>query len=71
MTLKDKLKEIIDNNLSSLSELAEYLGITYQSLSNKMNGRSDFTRKEIQRIADLYRLSSEEVFITFFSDDID
>lgn len=66
--MKEKLKEIIDNNFSSISELADILGITYQSLSNKMNGRSDFTRKEIQKIAELYNLSSEEVFITFFAD---
>lgn len=68
--MKEKLKEVIDNNLSSIAELAQVLNITYQSLSNKMNGRSDFTRKEIQKIAEFFGMSSEEVFITFFSDDV-
>lgn len=68
--MKEKLKEVIDHNLSSISELAQVLNITYQSLSNKMNGRSDFTRKEIQKIAEFFNMSSEEVFITFFSDEI-
>lgn len=68
ITLKERLLEVIYDSMSSPAELAKQLGITYQSLNNKLNGRSDFTRKEMQKIIDIYDLSSEETYIIFFSD---
>lgn len=66
--MKERLLEVIYDSMSSPAELAKQLGITYQSLNNKLNGRSDFTRKEMQKIIDIYDLSSEETYIIFFSD---
>ena len=39
------------------SELAEVLGITPTALSNKMNGKNDFTASELLRLSELFGLS--------------
>lgn len=66
--MKERLVDVIDTSFSSQAELARVLGITYQSLNNKLNGRSDFTRKEIKTIATFYNLSEEDIYYIFFED---
>jgi len=51
----------------TLESLANYLNITYQTLSKKMNGHVDFTRTEILKIKQRYNLSAEQVDNIFFS----
>ena len=50
----------------SLEDLANYLGITYQTLSKKMNSRADFTLSELRLIQKRYNLTAEQVYDTFF-----
>lgn len=51
----------------TLESLANYLNITYQTLSKKMNGHVDFKRTEILKIKQRYNLSAEQVDNIFFS----
>ena len=48
--MKWRLKELMDKNNDSMDDLAVYLDITYQTLSKKLNGQSDFTQTEIKKI---------------------
>lgn len=50
-------------------QLASYLGISRQSLSNKLseNNNSDFTQKEISKIIEHYNLSAERAMEIFFA----
>jgi plasmid maintenance system antidote protein VapI len=66
-TLKEKLKAVLDAHGHTQNDLAELLGISYQSVSIKMNGRSDFTKNEIGRIVHTYGLTPEETYDIFFS----
>lgn len=43
--------EMARKNIKSVV-VAETLGISYDTMSNKMNGKSDFTRTEIFKIRD-------------------
>lgn len=47
--------------------LAEYLGISEASLSNKVNGKTEFVQSEISTIASRYDLSPSEVTEIFFA----
>lgn len=46
--------------------LAEYLGITQNTFSLKLNGVAVFTQPEIQKIKYKYDLTSEEIDQIFF-----
>ena len=50
----------------TMQTLAEYLGISRQTLSGRMNGHSSFKTDEIVMIADRYSLSSEDIVEIFF-----
>ena len=50
--------------------LAEALSITNVTLSKKMNGVSDFTRKEMLQIKERYSLSDERLFAIFFAENM-
>lgn len=45
--------EMARKNIKSVV-VAEILGISYDTMSNKMNGKSDFTRTEIFKIRDKF-----------------
>lgn len=64
--MKYRLREHIDRNGDSLEKLAEALGITYQTLSKKMNEHVEFTRAEIFTIKQRYSLSAEQIDYIFF-----
>ena len=49
----------------SIETLAEYLGITRQTLTQKIEGKSQFKQKEITMIAVRYKLTPEEVYEIF------
>lgn len=61
--LESKMKLFGDTGGS----LAEYLGITRSTFSSKINGKSDFTQKEITLIKQRYDLSADEVDGIFFA----
>lgn len=46
--------------------LAEYLGISQNTFSLKLNGDAVFTQPEIQKIKEKYKLTSEEIDQIFF-----
>ncbi len=62
--LESKMKLHGDTNAS----LANYIGISPQSLSSKKNGtrNADFTRSEIDKIKVKYSLTAEEIDQIFF-----
>lgn len=61
--LVSKMKLHGDRN----SDLAEYIGISPQRFSAKLNGTDDaqFTQGEIRKIAERYTLTGEEVVAIF------
>ena len=66
MEVKHRLREVIDANNDTLVELAKYLGITYQTLSKKMNEHAPFNREELIKIKQRYNLTAEEMDYIFF-----
>lgn len=66
--MKHRLKEQMDRYGDSQEELAEYLGVTYQTLSKKLNGHGDFSRTEIRKMKDRYSLTAQQIDHIFFTD---
>ena len=50
----------------SLSSLSNYLCISKSALYRKLNGKSEFTRKEISKIKDYLNLPNEIIIAIFF-----
>ena len=68
-TLKSKIKSVLDRYGHNQNDLAELLGITYQSISLKINRKNDFTYREVYKFVHAYNLSPEETYDIFFSID--
>lgn len=51
----------------TLEKVACYLGINSATLTRKMNGKSDFTRNEIELLRQKLSLSANELQAIFFS----
>ena len=66
---KELLRSIMVLHGDTNKDLADYLGITEQSISNKMNENgTEFKQGEIRRIKARYNLTSEQVDLIFFAD---
>lgn len=65
--MKHKLREVLERFGHTQNNLAELLGITYQSVSIKLNGKKDFTQSEIFKIIVCYELTPEQVIDIFFN----
>jgi len=52
-------------------ELAEKLGISRQSVSQKLNGHRQFNSNEISKIAHILKLEPKEVMEIFFDHNVD
>lgn len=65
--MTNKLKRVLKDNGISQNELAALLGLTYQTISIKMNGHKDFTQSEIRGIKAILRLTPEQLDDIFFS----
>lgn len=64
---KEKLKSVMALHGDTIKALAEYLGISEQSLCNKINENgTEFKQGEIRKIKDRYNLSPAEVDAIFF-----
>ena len=62
------LKSIMVLHRDTIRDLAEYLGKTPQSISDKINERgTEFKQGEIAMIKDRYNLSADQVEAIFFS----
>ena len=65
---KEVLRSIMVLHGDTNKDLAGYLGISEQSLSNKINENgTEFKQGEIARIKDKYNLTSEQVDSIFFA----
>lgn len=63
---KNELRAEMTRYGDRLEDLAVYLGITVPSLCNKINGKKDFWRAEIDRIAIRYKLTADDIQRIFF-----
>lgn len=65
---KELLRSIMVLHGDTNRDLADYLGISEQSVSNKINENgTEFKQGEISRIKERYNLSSEQVDSIFFA----
>ena len=64
--MKRKLKALLKKNGITQNELADMLGLTYQTISIKMNGHKDFTQSEIRAIMTIFSLTPDELVDIFF-----
>ena len=62
----DKLKGKIKEVLGTQSKLAESIEVDETTISNKLNGNTYFTQKEIIRIALILNIKFEEIPEYFF-----
>lgn len=66
---KELLRSIMVLHGDTNKDLADYLGITEQSISNKINENgTEFKQGEIRRIRIRYNLTSEQVDLIFFAE---
>lgn len=68
LMIKSRLKEEIGLFGDNFSDLAKRLGITYQALSKKLNGHSDFKLSEIRVIQQTYNLDADTIFYIFIEE---
>ena len=52
----------------SIEDIASHIGCNIATLYRKLNGASDFSRNEIQQIANCLELTAEEVNLIFFDE---
>ena len=65
---KEQLRSIMVLHGDTNKDLADYLGISEQSVSNKINENgTEFKQGEIARIKTKYNLSSEQIDNLFFA----
>lgn len=66
---KELLRSIMVLHGDTNKDLADYLGITEQSVSNKINENgTEFKQGEIRRIRIRYNLTSDQVDRIFFAE---
>jgi predicted transcriptional regulator len=66
---KELLRSIMVLHGDTNKDLADYLGITEQSVSNKINENgTEFKQGEIRRIRIRYNLSSDQIDDIFFTE---
>lgn len=61
------LNDRIELSRIPITAIAEGLGISRQSLYNKMKGERDFKTTEVTKLCELLRLTAEEKRIIFFA----
>lgn len=54
-----------------ISAIAEGIGLSRQSLYQKMNGKREFKSSEVNKICEMLRLTNEEKMLVFFADAVD
>ncbi|MDY6225355.1 XRE family transcriptional regulator [Veillonella caviae] len=64
---KALLRYYAEKSKYSMSSLATELNMNPATMFRKLNGTSDFTRHEMQKIKDLLHLSTQEFHNIFFA----
>lgn len=49
------------------NDLADNLGITYATLNNKVNGKTDFKLSEVEKLRDLLGIEPDRLYTIFFA----
>lgn len=65
---KNLFKSFMVRANKTFAQTAEFLGINEATLYRKVNGISDFTREEIQKIKDFFNLTDNEAMQVFFTE---
>lgn len=68
MVNRNKLKGKLREMSVTYDQMAELLGITTATLSNKLNGRSRFYEDELCILMDELQLTKEEALAIFFAE---
>lgn len=63
----NELKAAMKRNNDTQEKLAEALGLQVSGVSERVNGKVDFRRTEINIIRERYNLSPEETIKIFFA----
>ena len=71
MTNTKLLRQVIKDSGYRLRFIAEYLGISYQGFSNKINGLYEFKISEISKLCALLKISNELRESIFFGFNVD
>ena len=66
MTDEKALRDKIEKSGYKLRFIAKKIGMSYQSLLNKMSNKSDFRATEIQALCSLLNISVSERDLIFF-----
>lgn len=70
MTDNERIRKKIEESGYKYNFVADSLEITRQTLSNKLNGSSEWTIREAWRIAELLRFSVEDFYQIFFAQEV-
>lgn len=62
-----KLKGLLAEKGITVKELSSYLSISRQAMSNKINGKTDFSLDDVVKIAKYMGLSDEDVHYIFLN----
>ena len=65
---KNKFRAKVIEKGFTMKQIAEVLYISEVTLYRKINGTSDFTRKEIQKLKEILKLDVEAVEEIFFTE---
>lgn len=69
LSVKELKAEIVRNG-ETVKSVALKLGMDRGTFYRKMNGVSDFTRTDIQKLVKMLRLSSEDTMRIFFANEV-
>lgn len=66
-----KLAEKIETSGMKRKAIAARMNLTAAGLANKLSGKRDFSASEINKIADVLNLTSDDILSIFFADIVD
>lgn len=70
LTNTDLLKRKIDESGYKMQFIAEYIGVSYQALYNKIGNKTEFLASEIMKLSELLKLTDEERNEIFFAESV-
>ena len=68
-TIRERVGAYLEKTGESKSSLAERLGMGRTTLFQKMNGRSEFTLCEAQKLSQILNCSIDDLFVSPFASD--